>query len=157
MCRSPLIYFLCPKSRRFEHRSQRPFFSFRLFMMSTGRGSFVLEDFVRQISVQSARIIVPASSRMLVGNSLPGLCLHDNSLLHKWGGEPLERVPYLEIRARTPLERTTLCSGAYSQPPATVASFKSKLWRSRTRRLSHRFHSCDGWFRRCCEHIRPRH
>ena len=90
VCRSPLIYFLCPESRRFEHRSQRPFFSFRLFMMSTGRGSFALEYFVRQISVQSARIIVPASSRMLVCNTLPGLCIHDNSLLHKLKGTSRE-------------------------------------------------------------------
>jgi hypothetical protein len=54
--------------------------------MSTRRGSFALEYFVQQISVQSAWIIVPASSRMLVCNSLPGLCIYDNSLLHKLGG-----------------------------------------------------------------------
>ena len=40
--------------------------------------------------MQSAWIIVPASSRMLVCNSLPGLCIHDYSLLHKLGGTSRE-------------------------------------------------------------------
>ena len=81
----------------------------------------------------------------------------DHRMDPRVGGEPLERVPYLEIHAGKPLERNSLSQLPYRNFPVSLATSQSELWRSDTRQLGHCFRPRLGLFRRCYEHIQEHH